>query len=61
MHKININNQPYIMRIIIDENRTVNHKAQLEVYTEWKDTAKETTKPKLFLIKNKRFTKSWNA
>ena len=58
MHKININNQPYIMRTIVDENGKVNHKAQLEVYSEWKDTIQEIKKPKLTLITNKRFIKS---
>ena len=58
MHKININDQPYIMRLIVDENGKVNDKAQLEVDREWKDTTQETKKPTLTLIKNKRFTKS---
>jgi len=58
MHKININNQPYIMRLIVDDNGKVNHKAQLEVDREWKDTIQEIKKPKLTLITNKRFIKS---
>ena len=58
MQLININNQPYIMRIIVDNNGKVNHKAQLEVYTEWKDTIRKIQKPKLTLIKTKRFIKS---
>ena len=57
MHKININNQEYIMRIIVNDKGQVDHKAQLEVYEKWKGRTIE--KPKLTLIKNKQLPKSW--
>ena len=57
MHKIIVNNQEYIMRVIVDDKGEVNHKAQLEVYEKWKGRTIET--PKLTLIKNKQLPKSW--
>ena len=56
MHKININNQEYIMRIIVNDKGEVNHKAQLEVEEKWKGITIE--KPRLMLITNKQYTKS---
>ena len=46
------------MKIIVDEKGNVDHKAQLEVYQAWKDIIREIKKPKLTLIKNKRYIKS---
>jgi len=56
MHKININNQEYILRIIVDDKGNVDHKAQLEVEEKWKGMTIE--KPTLMLITNKQYTKS---
>jgi len=56
MHKININNQEYIMRVIVDDKGNVDHKAQLEVEEKWKGMTIE--KPTLTLITNKQYTKS---
>jgi hypothetical protein len=56
MHKININNQEYILRIIVDDKGNVDHKAQLEVEEKWKGMTIE--KPILTLITNKQYTKS---
>ena len=57
MHKITVNNQEYIMRVIVDDNGQVNHKAQLEVYEKWKGRTIE--KPTLTLMTNKQYSKSW--
>lgn len=56
MHKININNQEYIMRVIVDDKGNVDHKAQLEVEEKWKGITIE--KPRFTLITNKQFIKS---
>ena len=56
MHKININNQEYILRIIVDDKGNVDHKAQLEVEEKWKGMTIE--KPTLTLITNKQYIKS---
>jgi|DEB0MinimDraft_3_1074331.scaffolds.fasta_scaffold20529_2 hypothetical protein len=56
MHKININNQEYIMRVIVDDKGNVDHKAQLEVEEKWKGMTIE--KPTLTLITNKQYIKS---
>ena len=56
MHKININNQEYILRIIVNDKGEVNHKAQLEVEEKWKGITIE--KPRLMLITNKQYIKS---
>ena len=60
MQLINVNNQEYILRIIVNDKGEVNHKAQLEVEEKWKGMTieKAIEKPRLMLITNKQYIKS---